>query len=103
MTEIAFLGDIDVITLVSAVKTGILVLGGFVTLMSLRAYRRTGDHGLLYLGTGFGVITFGTFLAGVGYNLFDIDFADGILLESLLLLVGFAIIAYSLLSRRTSG
>lgn len=100
MTSTAFIGDIDVITLISVVKTGVLVLGGFVTLMSLRAYRRTEDHGLLYLGVGFGVITIGTFLAGVGYNLFDVDLADGILIESLLLLVGFAIIAYSLLSRR---
>lgn len=100
MIEVAFLGDIEIITLVSLVKTGILVLGGFVTLMSLRAYRRTGDTGLLYLGSGFGVITVGTFLAGVGYNIFNVTFADGILIESLLLLIGFGIIAYSLLSRR---
>lgn len=100
MTFHSFLNGDEIITLVSLVKTGILLLGGFVTLMSLRAYRRTDDHGLLYLGIGFGIITLGTFLAGVMYNFFDVDLADGILLESLLLLAGFSVIAYSLVSRR---
>lgn len=102
MMPLDLIGDGDVVTVVSLIKTGILVLGGFVTLMSLRAYRRTEDTGLLYLGLGFGIITLGTFLAGVGYNLFDLAFADGILIESSLILVGFAVIAYSLLSRRGS-
>lgn len=96
---LALIGDIGVVTLVSLVKTGILVLGGFVTLMSLRAYRRTSDPGLLYLGVGFGIITLGTFLAGAVYNVLDVALADGILLESLLIFIGFAVIAYSLLSR----
>lgn len=94
------LGDGSVIPLVSLVKTGILVLGGFVTLMSVRAYRRTDDTGLLYLGIGFGIITLGTFLAGVIYNTLDVALADGILVESLLIFIGFAVIAYSLMSRR---
>lgn len=93
-------GDVGIITLVSLVKTGILLLGGFVTLMSYRAYRRTEDRGLLLLTVGFGIITLGTFLAGVVYNVLDVELADGILLEGLLILVGFAVIAYSLLSRR---
>lgn len=94
------LGGDGIITFVSLVKTGILLLGGFVTLMSLRAYRRTDDNGLLFLGVGFGIITLGTFLAGVMYNFFDVELADGILIESVLIFVGFAVIAYSLLSRR---
>lgn len=94
------LGDGGVIPLVSLVKTGILLLGGFVTLMSVRAYRRTDDRGLLYLGIGFGIITLGTFLAGVAYNILDVALADGILVESMLIFIGFAVIAYSLMSRR---
>lgn len=93
------LGDAGIITIISLVKTGILIIGGFVTLMSLRAYRRTDDRGLLFLGIGFGIITLGTFLAGLVYNLLDVDFADGILLESSLLFIGLAVIAYSLVHR----
>lgn len=94
------LGDAGVVTVLSFIKTGILLLGGFVTLMSYRAYRRIDDPALLYLAVGFGFITLGTFLAGAAYNLLDVDLADGIVLESLLVLVGFAVIAYSLFTQR---
>lgn len=100
MTPLELLGDVGLITLVSIVKTGILLLGGFVTLMSYRAFRRTGDRGLLYLAVGFGFVTLGTFLAGAVYNVLDFDLVEGILLESLLVFTGFAVIAYSLVHRR---
>lgn len=90
--------EIGTIWFVSLVKTVILLLGGFVTVMAYRAFRRTGDRALVYLAIGFGLVTIGTFLAGAVYHL-GLTLAEGILIESVLVLVGFAVIAYSLYYR----
>ncbi len=90
--------DVETITVLSIIRTAILLLGGFVTFTAYRAYRRTENRSLLLLSLGFGAVTLGTFLAGVGYNL-GMTLAQGILLESTLVLIGFAIIAYSLFDR----
>lgn len=91
---------IGTIAFLSVVKTAILLVGGYVTVTAYRAYRRTTDPGLLYLALGFGFITTGTFLAGAVYHL-GLTLAQGILLESLLVFLGFVVIGYSLYSRRT--
>ncbi|MFW6448549.1 MAG: DUF7521 family protein [Halobacteriota archaeon] len=88
----------ETVWLVSFVKTVILLIGGFVTVTAYRAYRRTSDRALLFLAIGFGLVTLGTFLAGAVYHL-GLTLAEGILIESLLVLLGFAIIAYSLYYR----
>ncbi|MFW6152886.1 MAG: DUF7521 family protein [Halobacteriota archaeon] len=91
--------DITTITFVSIVKTTILLVGGFVSVTAYRAYRRTGDGALAYLSVGFGLITLGTFLAGAVYHL-GLTLAQGILIESFLVVIGFIVIAYSMYHRR---
>lgn len=93
--------DFGLITLLSVVKTAILLIGGFVTYTCHRAYRNTNDSAFRYLTVGFGFVTVGAFLAGVIYNL-GLGLEEGILIESLLVLIGFAVIAYSLYARRAT-
>lgn len=78
------------------VKTLILVAGATVTYLSYRAYRRTGDQSLRELALGFALITVGTLLAGITFELLGLSLGTGILIESLLVLAGLVVITYSL-------
>lgn len=80
----------------AAVKTLILLVGSLITYLAFKAYRRTRQRALGYLAVGFGLVTLGLVLAGLLYELLGVALMTGVLLESLLMLVGFAIIAYSL-------
>lgn len=52
--------------------------------------------GLRYLAAGFGIVTFGSFLAGVADVAWVFDATDALVVENGLTMVGFAVIAYSL-------
>ncbi|WP_436347033.1 DUF7521 family protein [Natronorubrum sp. FCH18a] len=80
----------------AVVKTLILLVGSVITFFAYKAYRRTRQRALGLLAGGFGLVTLGLVLAGLLYELLGLPLMTGILLESLLMLVGFVIIAYSL-------
>ncbi len=81
---------------IAIVKTLILVIGGVVTYLALRAYRRTGDRSLGLLSAGFGFIVVGVLLAGITFEILNVSLGVGILIESLFVLFGLSIIALSL-------
>jgi hypothetical protein len=87
-----------VVSLIIAVKTGILVLGGLITYFSFKAYRRTGEDSLRALAIGFGIITFGALTAGILDAILGVSFALGVLVDASLTLLGFGVITYSLYS-----
>ncbi|MFP8951374.1 hypothetical protein ACLI4Z_00175 [Natrialbaceae archaeon A-arb3/5] len=78
------------------VKTLVLVVGSVITFFTYRAYQRTRQRALGCLAVGFGLVTLGFVLAGVLYELLSVSLRTGLLLESLLMLAGFIVIAYSL-------
>lgn len=80
----------------AVVKTLILIVGSLITYLSYKAYHRTGQRALGFLAVGFGLVTLGLVLAGFLYELLEVALMTGILLESLLMLLGFLVIAYSL-------
>ena len=86
----------EVTIALTIVKTLVLVVGGIITYFAYKAYRRTRQRPLGYLAAGFGVVTLGLVLAGLLYELLSVPLAVGILIESLLALVGFVVIAFSL-------
>ena len=83
-------------TAIIAVKTLTLALGGLITYLSVKAYRRTGAPALRALAVGFGTVTVGAILAGVVDQLLPFDLLWGVLVQSVLTLAGFAVITYSL-------
>jgi hypothetical protein len=85
-----------VATAIIVVKTGILILGGLISYFSYKAYRRTGSPALRALTIGFGIITFGAFLAGAFDMFVDVGLATGVLIDAILTFFGFAVITYSL-------
>lgn len=87
-------------TAIVAVKTVILLLGTAITYIAYKAYRRTGASSLRVLGIGFGVITLGALLAGVADQILAVSLEMGVLINSILVAIGFAIIMYSLYLER---
>ena len=82
--------------MVIALKTLTLLLGGLITFLAYRAYRRTHSQSLGALAVGFAIVTLGALLAGVGDLIVDLPLEQTILLESILTASGFAVIVYSL-------
>jgi hypothetical protein len=78
------------------IKTLILALGGGITFIAYKAHRRTGEPSLRALAAGFGIITFGALLAGIAHQLLGVELQIGVLINSLLVAIGLAIIMYSL-------
>ncbi|WP_459880180.1 DUF7521 family protein [Halorubrum gandharaense] len=83
-------------TAVVAFKTLTLVLGGVITFFAYRAYRNTGARPIGALAIGFGIVTLGALLAGLGHQAFGFDTDAVLVIESALTTVGFAVILYSL-------
>lgn len=83
-------------TAIVVAKMLTLALGATITFFSYRAYDRTGAPALRALAVGFGVVTLGAILAGLVHQFTGLSLQWGILVESLLTLVGFAVITYSL-------
>lgn len=77
-------------------KTLVLLVGGMITYFAFKAYRRTRQRALGLLATGFGLVTLGLAFAGLLHEILGVSLEFGVLVESLLVLVGFLIIAYSL-------
>jgi len=80
----------------AVVKTLVLIVGSAITFFAYKAYRRTGEQALGYLAGGFAIVTLGVALAGTMYEFLGVSLAMGILLETVLVLIGFLVIAYSL-------
>lgn len=89
-------GTTEIALALTVVKTLVLVVGSVITYFAFKAYRRTRERALGYLAAGFGLVTLGLVLAGMLYELLGVQLATGILLESLLVLTGFLVIARSL-------
>jgi len=81
-------------------KTITLLLGGAITYLAYKAYRRTDARPLGLLSLGFGFVTLGALLAGVIDQVLMLDFRLGQLVETALVAVGFAVIVYSLYVER---
>jgi len=88
--------DITTTMLIIGFKTLTLVLGGLITFLAFKAYRRTGARSLGALSLGFAIVTLGTFLAGVVDQVLAAGFLAGLLIESALIAAGFLVIVYSL-------
>ena len=83
-------------SLVLVLKTLTLALGGLITYQALKAYRRTLSPALRSLTIGFGLVTLGSLLAGFVDQIVGLPTDVALVVESLLTVLGFAVILYSL-------
>lgn len=87
---------VETATAVIALKAITLALGGLITFFATRAYRQTGARPIGFLAVGFGFVTLGSLLAGAAHQAFGAPVNVVLLIESLLVAVGFGVITYSL-------
>ncbi|PAU80809.1 hypothetical protein CK500_14875 [Halorubrum salipaludis] len=85
-----------VVPAIAIVKFVILILGGGITYIAFKAYRRTGENSLRVLGIGFGVLTLGALLTGVANQFFSVSLAYVVLINSMFVAFALTIIMYSL-------
>ncbi|MFB6135447.1 MAG: hypothetical protein ABEJ04_01685 [Halobacteriaceae archaeon] len=88
-----------VVLLVVVANAVVLVLGGVVTHLAYRAYRRTGTRELRALGAGFGLITLGLLAGGGLHQVVGADVLAGVAVQSAATAVGFGLVIYSLYAR----
>lgn len=90
----------EIVTAIVIVKSVILVLGGGITFIAFKAYRRTGEPSLRALGFGFGVITLGALATGSADQFLSLPLETGVLVNSMFVAIGLAIVMYSLYIQR---
>ncbi|MDY7081284.1 MAG: hypothetical protein SXQ77_02465 [Halobacteria archaeon] len=81
---------------IAVVKTVILLLGSLITYFSYKAFQRTGSKPLRALSIGFAFIVLGALAGGTLHQIVNVDLQIGVLIQSLLTMVGFVVITYSL-------
>lgn len=86
----------EIITAIVVIKSVILLLGGVITYIAFKAYRRTGEVSLRILGTGFGIITLGALLTGAANQFLSVSLEIGVVINSIFVALGLAVIMYSL-------
>lgn len=84
------------LAIVSA-NTVTLVVGGSVTLLAFRAYRRTGSRSLQALTVGLSCITAGTLLGGLLHQAGFASLLGGITVQSGFTALGFLLLGWSLM------
>lgn len=83
-------------------NTVTLVAGGFVTLLAIRAYRRTDHRPLRTLAVGIGYIVLGTLLGGGVHQSGLAPLLVGVAVQSVFIAIGFLFLGWSLLHRESA-
>lgn len=80
-------------------NTFTLAVGGVVTLLAVRASRRTGNRALRALAVGLGAIVAGTLLGGGIHQSGLASLLVGVAVQSVFVALGFLLLGWSLLGR----
>ncbi len=84
------------ILIIAVANAVTLVLGGTITFLAWRAYRRTESAALRSLSIGIGLVTLGTLIGGSLHQLVATDVTTAVAVQSVFVAVGFAVLGYSL-------
>jgi threonine/homoserine/homoserine lactone efflux protein len=85
--------------LLTAAKVVTLSFGGILTLLSVRAYRRTGSPALRALAIGIGLVTTGAILGGALHQILGLTLETSATLQSVFTAIGFGVLTYSLYTK----
>lgn len=90
--------ELTLFWLTSLTKGLALVLGAFIVYLAYRGYRRNASKPLLYVSMGFALITAGTVVEGLLYNVFRYELLAAIGTGTIVTILGFITIIYSIYS-----
>ena len=92
----------DLLWALRGIEGLILIVGAVTAALSWKAYRRTGESSLAFLGIGFLLVSAAAAVAGVVFELVTQDFITAWTLSASFNLVGFLAILYSIYRRPSS-
>ena len=92
--------ELTLFWLTSLTKGLALVLGAFIVYLAYRGYRRNASRPLLYVSIGFALITAGTVVEGLLYNVFRYELLAAIGTGTIVTILGFIAIIYSIYSEK---
>lgn len=90
----------DPILLLSAIKIVTVALGAVFLGITLRAYRRQPNRGLLVLFMAVGLLTVSAVAEGLAFQALGLSLDQAHVIEGLFTLAGFAVLVYSVWSYR---
>ncbi|MGC2288829.1 MAG: hypothetical protein WA688_03115 [Thermoplasmata archaeon] len=91
---------IDPIWVLRGIEGFVLLVGAGIAYASLRAYTRTGDRSIAFMGAGFALVTVGAGLAGIIYEVATHDLLSAWISSAALEAAGFSLILYSIVRPR---
>jgi uncharacterized membrane protein YjjP (DUF1212 family) len=77
-------------------KLIIVLLGTVLVYLGLKGYRRNRSKDMIFLAVGFALITAGSVAAGVLFEFLGFQLVDVEIVESVMVVVGFASLIYSI-------
>ncbi len=77
-------------------KFAIVLLGTVLVYLGVKGYLRTRSKAMVFLSLGFGLITAGSVAAGILFEFLGYQFVDVSIVESIMVVVGFATLIYSI-------
>jgi hypothetical protein len=91
---------IDPIWILRGIEGFVLLVGAGIAYASLRAFARTGDRSIAFMGAGFALVTVGAGLAGIIYEVATHDLLSAWISSAALEAAGFSLILYSIVRPR---
>ena len=82
--------------LLRSLKFAIVLLGTVLVYLGVKGYLRTRSKAMVFLSLGFGLITAGSVAAGILFEFLGYQFVDVSIVESIMVVVGFATLIYSI-------
>ncbi len=86
----------DIPFVLRTLKFAIAVLGTVLVYLGAKGYLRTRSKAMVFLSLGFGLITAGSVAAGILFEFLGYQFVDVSIVESIMVVVGFATLIYSI-------
>lgn len=83
-------------TVIAVANTVTLLLGGLITYLAWRAYRRTEARALRALSIGIGLVTMGMVIGGLLHQFTGTELLTAVAIQSVFVATGFSVLAYSL-------
>lgn len=80
-------------------KVIVVILGGLIAAQGYRGYRRNNRAELLYVACGFTLISIGSILEGVFYDIMNWPLFTAGMIQSIIVALGLIVILYSLFAQ----
>ena len=81
--------------LLRILKILVVILGSILIYLSSKSYRKTKEKNMLFLAIGFAIMTIGSVLAGLSFELLGLSLRQVSIVETIMIVIGFIMLLYS--------